>query len=140
MADTNEQVELLAAAGRLRSLLGCTAIDFDNASPDCVADMWRLAEAWLSEHPADDQEPLTGEWVEAAIGSDNYDRDTAFLTGKTHLGAHCVIVLSLLRYGTNAGRWEANFEGFPLRTIDTRGEFVRLCRELNIPLNMETKS
>ena len=137
MSDTNDQAELRAAAGRLRSLLGCTAIDFENASADCVADMWRLAANQLAEHPADEQLPLTCEWIKS-VGGEGLGHTYFYLMGESHFGARYGIVVAKLRFGKNAERWEVTFEGFPFRLIDTRGDLVRLCRELNIPINLET--
>ncbi|HYE20960.1 MAG TPA: hypothetical protein VEA69_21115 [Tepidisphaeraceae bacterium] len=36
------------AAERLQGLVGATFIDFENASPECVRDMWTLASAYLA--------------------------------------------------------------------------------------------
>jgi hypothetical protein len=57
--------ELRAAAERCRGLEGPGWVDTENASAECVADLLVLARAWMAEHPADDAEPVTADWLEA---------------------------------------------------------------------------
>lgn len=47
VADSNS---LAASSRRLRGLVG-TQVDIVNAPPAVVADMWKLAQAYMAEHP-----------------------------------------------------------------------------------------
>ena len=78
--------ELRAAAERLRDLAG-TTVDTWNAPGQAVADMWLLAEAYLSEHRADDHLPVDEAWLRSVGCEDDameqYVRNRAKALGIT---------------------------------------------------------
>ena len=120
----------LRAAERLRGLVGCTAIDFENASRDCVADMWLLSSAYLAEHPADDGEAHDPPWL-IAVG---FAQPQGGFPGTLQLGN--------LRHSTLSRAWflvRPCLERIPtVLQPKTRGDVRRLAAALGITLKETT--
>ncbi len=128
--------ELKAIAARVRPH---AAGNLGNAA---IADRNALAAAWLAEHPADDAEPITAEWLAAlptAFAVDlawhGHGPETAWLAD----GESGRIGVRFCRYEK---AWEAylcnadDFDGREryLTAVPTRGHLRRLCAALGQPL------
>ncbi len=78
-----------------------------------------LADAWLAEHPADEHEPVTADWLRS-VGGPDFEYRTTF-----------GVVLTLLVVKTERDGWHAATIPVPL---PTRGHVRRLCAALGIHL------
>lgn len=79
-----------------------------------------LAKAYLAEHPADDDEPVTAEWLES-IGA-NSD-DGLFFTG------HDAVDFELTEF---EGTWHVDVGWRTICLVETRGDVRRLLAALGI--------
>ena len=96
-------------------------------SAQCAA--WTLAKAYLAEHPADDEEPVTGDWL-LSIG---FEPDATHLVlrrfGPDENGKIQVYLLDR--------RWLLH--GTRIKMLCTRGDVRRLCAALRVPLKEGAK-
>ncbi len=83
-------------------------------------DAFALATAYLAEHPADDGEPITAEWL----------RSVGFVAHKPD-GLPAYAVLPCVYIRLDGG--ELELDGIPL-DFSTRGQLRRLCAALGDPL------
>jgi len=120
--------ELQRAAERLRACNYESDWDLDGASFQQISDWQALAKAYLAEHPADDGEAVTVEWLES-IG---------WLEDQTGWPAICL---------RETSEWGISWRGHgiwltpmsvPLYRAPTRGDVRRLCRALGIALKETT--
>lgn len=112
--------EELNALEMIRDMVGAK-LDLANASDECLNDIWIAAQIALREHPADDDEKVTAEWLDV-------------------LG---------FEYGNLSGlyirnpRWSRHETPTNVFTKvvphpETRGDVRRLCRALGIELKEPT--
>lgn len=100
-----------------------------------------VCRAWLAEHPADDGDAITPEWLQAVGFRDDPTRGHE--GGPVNVwvlsDAHGEPLLTLDRINSETGGWDAFFgtvedwNQFP-REPQTRGDVRALCRALRIPL------
>ena len=120
--------DVAQAAERLRKP-GLRAVAF-HTGQGCV-DIGTLADAYLAEHPADDAEPISEEWLRSvwfvAVESDmgrNY-------SDHFEIEAASKGTLNLWEFN-QTGDWLINgFDSWPLKS---RGDVRRLCAALGIQL------
>lgn len=90
----------------------------------------RVARAWLAEHPADDGEPVSGEWLRS-IGFTGPDGLLGIIYGEVELTT------------TTSSRWlvgnpsEIHGESVYIPAPTTRGDVRRLCAALGVPAGGE---
>ncbi len=137
MCDGNETRAVKEAAERMRRYYAskvngvCTnkMIDYlDSLSSPCFSrDKSILSDAYLSEHPVDDDKPVDQEWL----------RNVGFIhVGKYGPTSMALSSLSVWK-GNDQGDWQFRFEISVLnryRTFDTRGDVRCLCCALGITL------
>ena len=111
---TNDDIR--AAAERCKDLFG-TFVDFDNMPIECIKDLFVLAQAYIAEHPADDDEPVTDEWLDSVFGTD----DSLCTEWHDEWGEKIT--------------WLDKFGLVSIPMPKTRGDVRRLCRALGIELN-----
>jgi hypothetical protein len=95
-----------------------------------LKDIFILAESYLAEHPADDCEPITEEWLRSVGFSDGATGESLWLRCKdSQLGhlRHTAMALDLI-----TGNWTAN--GLGCKECKTRGDVRRLAAALGIAL------
>lgn len=104
----------------------------DSGRPDMLINIGvrQLAEAYLAEHPEDDDVELSDEWLDSCKGLARdgcewsaWGPDSNYLFVITHDLDHS--------YGVNLVDGEDDIN---LRTVKTRGDVRRLCRGLKIEL------
>lgn len=104
--------------------------------PKTKADTAVLLDAYLADHPADNGDPLTPEWLLAAgLAADD-------LTWHGHGPATGYVLANRIGFRCCDGRWAAyllspdGFDGSEdwLVETPTRGHLRRLCAALDIPL------
>jgi len=90
--------------------------------------LYRLATGVLAEHPADEHEAITPEWLEACgfVTADDGMR----LNSQYNAPKHHMRYASVFRH--NNGQWWVN--GLGVKHQETRGQLRLLCRALGIPL------
>lgn len=114
-----------------------------DVKPNVIADIIAAAELALAEHPADDGEPITKEWLKSLGFSDS--GYSFIITGEKDYGED----VARFRLACNGDDWtdgNCSWE-FHLRSIEleeqggmlpcepkTRGDLRRLCRALGIEL------
>lgn len=128
--------ELKAAAERVRrhiNQLGNSAIEDRNM----------LVRAYLAEHPADDDEPVTVEWLASisrqppivtAIGNCyrfSIDSDRGLCVWGRACGVGYTVTLRTVRRSESGHRMTSFSD---LRDVYYRGDIRRLCAALGIPL------
>lgn len=118
--------EVKNAAESLRRLIPVKCPPSPRWSQD-EQNLWTLAQAYLAEHPADENEPITEEWLRSA-GFIWQSTDTYEL----HSGAFGNDYLRYTKIAFRAGLWYAN--GLGCADCKTRGDVRRLCSALGIPL------
>lgn len=111
--------ELREAAERLRAT-GDTPNDLSVAA---IYDRAILAKAWLAEHPADDDEAVTEEWLRS-VGAEDLDEGIFRFTSKRGIEVFIWLPSRTVNFG------DAEYRT-PLKT---RGEMRCLAKLLNIPL------
>jgi hypothetical protein len=102
-----------------------------------------LALAYLAEHPADDDEPITADWLRS-VGAKEVDLSWRNDQFSTHLPAY---VFGNGRFGVwgHEAAWSMyllNADGFDgqeehVTAVRTRGQLRRLCAALGITLTQE---
>jgi hypothetical protein len=102
-----------------------------------------LANAYLAEHPADDDEPITADWLRS-VGAKEVDLSWRNDQFSTHLPAY---VFGNGRFGVwgHEAAWSMyllNADGFDgqeehVTAVRTRGQLRRLCAALGITLTQE---
>lgn len=111
--------ELKAIASRVRPH---AAGNLGNAD---IADRNALAAAYLAEHPADDAEPITANWL-AAVGFTSPGAFTHTIDGG--------ITMEWFS-GGDLGQWECIIGDHVCPDFGTRGQLRRLCAALGVPLS-----
>jgi hypothetical protein len=119
--------ELREAAERVRT--GFTYYQCPDSWQECN-DARLIAEAWIAEHPADDDEPITEEWLEQLAFTHNdswYFRSPA----QTSMQAD----VTLIRW---SGGWSVKvsdrFTSVLTANVKTRGDLRLLAKALGIGL------
>lgn len=92
-------------------------------------DAARIVDAYLQEHPADDDEPLTEEWLRSAGAHDPHGRDHAAPLALTALGIGFGV---FVRDELN-DCWHWCRGSRRLATLRTRGDVRRLLAALGVP-------
>lgn len=123
--------ELRAAAERLADAIA------ENRTPR-IEDANEVALAWLAEHPADDDEPVTEEWLRGV----GFANEPGTIEAETRLG----ILRTYREFKDREGdrRWEIDdrdvFTTFIPKQLKpkTRGAVRDLCRALGIKLRSRT--
>jgi hypothetical protein len=90
------------------------------------SDAYKVADAYLAEHPADDGEPITADWLRSALP----------VTRSVFPSKDCVSFLIDCKFDIECffgRRWVAVFSVFILE-MKTRGDVRLLCRALQIDL------
>ncbi len=90
-------------------------------------DMNTIIEAYLAEHPADDAEPITGEWLRTTSAY-------TFVELPDNDGTN--VLFEIEPFGPDEYRPQLS-EGsdmIVLRRLKTRGDLRRLCAALGVPL------
>ncbi len=111
----------LRAAAEMVVATGTHKDWFDTIDAGAVA----VASAYLAEHPADEHELWTAEWLKAV----GFDGDMS----KNGPG----MWLRGVRIHSD-GRWSWCGQSWPFKAIQTRGDLRRICAALNIPLTEPT--
>lgn len=93
-------------------------------------DYIKVAYLWLSEHPADDDEPVTEEWLQKVIAPDR----TARLGGGFSVTFYATQTPTLSYYNSGIGGWYDDSSDIDVPKASTRGDVRRLCRALGIEL------
>jgi hypothetical protein len=122
-------MELKAAAERLRR--GFNHAHCPDHCGDCN-DARTLADAYLAEHPADDDEPISEEWsdkIAARCWTDGTDQEWKLGIGDT--GHEAFLLLAKRENGIF---WAMYMGGVKLQMIVTRADVRRLCSALGIAL------
>ena len=119
-------IDVKAAAERL-----------SNAPEDYTAtqqnlDMWTVVVAYLDEHPADDDEPVTGYWL-LSVGFTPFGEAMMW---SYRLGE--VVVMGVSPETLADGNWGYNGKRLPRKK--TRGDVRRLCEALGIELKCATEA
>lgn len=99
-------------------------------------DLAKLANAYLREHPADDAEPVTEEWMNSLACEDS-------VSGLWYYFAVDASTSLIIAMASNRN-WasvedDASTDGVFLRDISTRGDVRRLCWALGIELKEQSK-
>lgn len=118
-------------------------LPYSDDNPNVIADIIAAAELALAEHPADDGEPITKEWLKSLGFSDS--GYSFIITGEKDYGED----VARFRLACNGDDWtdgNCSWE-FHLRSIEleeqggmlpcepkTRGDLRRLCRALGVTL------
>ena len=130
--------ELRAAAERVRRVeAGEPADQAYRAHPrrqfQQFADRGLMASAWLAEHPADDDEPISPEWLRS-VGFTLTDAHVRYYSNRSRPPFVVVIASDgRLRLAVQNG---SDVEGGDVCQKPTRGDVRRLCRALGIkPIN-----
>jgi len=111
------------------------------ATVDAVLlDTARVAKAYLAEHPADDGEPLTADWLDAITRDKEGASHWRLSSGPRAAGAVAVEVVIRPSYCTVEVCGRLLREWWPLaddagRRRYTRGDLRRLCAALGIDLD-----
>lgn len=111
------------------------------ATVDAVLlDTARVAKAYLTEHPADDGEPLTADWLDAITRDKEGASHWRLSNGPRAAGAVAVEVVMRPSYCTVEVCGRLLREWWPLaddagRRQYTRGDLRRLCAALGIDLD-----
>ena len=123
--------ELRAAAERLENIFAMQATHFESVvmTRDQVAGAQDLARAYLAEHPADGDEPITAEWLRAVGFVD--DRTGCPTLGPIHIRPHWAME------GQDSDRElppYACVRSLPIPIPKTRSDLRKLCSALGIEL------
>ena len=90
-----------------------------------------IVNRWLSEHPDDDDEPVTGEWLASAGSREPRNVDLAAPPTLTIPGYHYGVLVQ-----ADDGRsWDWCRGAHVIATVRTRGNVRRLCKALGVELN-----
>lgn len=115
--------DLRAAAERLAK--GARA--YWGTTHDPMSDASDVAEDWLDKHPADDDEPISDEWVWISGGKNECDCIIAYFTGPNNVEVSVLFPECSVGVGIHE-------QGAMLDHIKTRGQFRSLCAALGIKL------
>ena len=125
-----------ALQGELENLLAviqgeCPSVLPDHGAMSAEAAI-EAAEKYLAEHPADDDEPVTVEWLESVGFRKTSSTDEA-LGGPSH---HINYVTKWVAFGPGISEWYVTEYGNSvfLPTPKTRRDVRRLCKALGIEL------
>lgn len=141
--------------GKWSLVMGCPYFNCDRCNPDRIRkDELLLADAYLAEHPADDGEPITTEWLEfvgakivpfkAGVSANFLIEDYGGTEGNARVELHLVAhydkgmlqtdewITDVVSYG-NDGEHEEGV-GLVRSWCRTRGDVRLLCQALGIPL------
>jgi hypothetical protein len=146
--------ELRTAADRHRAFQAWASNNYEPASADpylvgpamAMEDREDLADAYLVEHPADDAESVTEEWLERA--GFRLDSLSASLLLREECSYGAIVELRICPETAPSTNWFATLsQGFPddlhdiddhivitSKTINNRGDVRRLCAALGIKL------
>lgn len=94
-------------------------------------DIIGLANAWLAEHPEDDEQPVDEAWLRSVGFDGNLDPDMK-MTIRPPLFGRAFHYLRHTQVSFIHGQWFAN--GMGCEQCKTRGDVRRLCRALGIEL------
>jgi hypothetical protein len=97
-------------------------------------DGWNVALAWLEDHPADDGEPVTEEWLRAVGFKDeeySFVLRSPYTDDWYHHLRHTACSVRKVDW-----KWHAN--GIGVADQPTRGHVRRLCAALGVPLKETT--
>ena len=125
--------ELRNAAERLRGIEGPTFHGVGGTrhiSEREYADAVALAMAYLAEHHADDDEPITVEWLERCGSREPYEDDHSAPPTMTIPGIKFGVLVQSSRRD-----WDWCRGSKVIATIRTRGQLRRLCAALERPLS-----
>lgn len=108
-----------------------------------IEDTAAVANAYLAEHPADDGEPVTADWLQS-VGFGRHMQPAANCDLSLQAGDFRLFVAVAIptreRYGFKPERWAVNEVWLPeAATPATRGHVRRLCAALGIPLTETPK-
>lgn len=134
--------ELRAAANRWQEgNYSYSALDCDTYSDSEVADMRLLARAYLAEHPADDAEPVTAEWLRSV----GFCREMQPASSNNLTIRHGSAIVTRWMNSDNVPRWSVRMYADetpdwvpPCIQPKTRGDVRRLCKALGIELKEAT--
>lgn len=138
--------EQKAALDRLRKHEAITGMDF-RESPYFVEgrgvdefkrllDLFVLKDAYLAEHPADDDEPVTEEWLRSVFGG----KPTGVIGWNFSVYFYATQSPELIyEYGQEADYFY-QYGNASLPECKTRGDVRRLCMDLGIQLNEPTSA
>ena len=107
---------------------GFVSTDFEQFSVDMIA----VANAYLAEHPADDDEPIVEAWL-LSVGFLR-DLNEYEITSPTSDGQFVYLTLTRRGWVLGTGSWSHRSSLLLPATPETRGQLRRLCAALNIPL------
>ena len=95
---------------------------------ECHDLLYTLAAAYMADHPADDAEPVTEEWLKAVLGEKmTYDMGFDFRV------RFYVYSQPEIEYETGRG-YEHCESSVDLPEAKTRGDVRRICAALGVPL------
>ena len=116
------------AAEMLRDMAG-TKVDLENASPECLDDMWTLAQAYLADHPPDDDETVTEKWLQQIGFTRDYDSQSIQNT---------YVRLSVWWKEPTQPIWYFALCQLPKWLITKRADVRRLCGSFGLELKTDT--
>ena len=114
------------------SLRECALRVVNHWRPGDVDDAYRVCRDWLTDHPSDDDEPVTEEWLELNA--------TAYHGPIRQYSFGNISSLRVLFWPSHELRYESGWfveagpEMKPIADQRTRGDVRRLCRALGIEL------
>lgn len=84
-------VETRLSAERLAGNWNVTYPPYPDAADFIIRDSVRVAKSWLDEHPADDGEPVTSDWLDT-LTRDKHDSRWRLSDGPRAAGVRAVVV------------------------------------------------